>query len=216
MKTEKQSIQKSRVGRVIFRIFMILLISLFIGGTIYTVNARRVLGNQMPMPFGVGLSVVLSDSMSPTLSTNDLVIVKEAASYHVGDIVVYQRNRSSELIIHRIIEINDDQYILQGDANIGSDDPISLSEIKGKEIASVPYIGLLVRLLQSTVGKIVVIALAAYLLHRSRAKEQTEDDDKLDRIKEEIRRLKAQEEDRLNHQSDGPDPDPPADDPKPH
>lgn len=196
MKTEKQSKQKSRVGRVIFQIFMILLISLFIGGTIYTVNARRVLGNQMPMPFGVGLSVVLTGSMEPTLSENDLVIVKEADSYEINDIVVYQRG--TELIIHRLISVDGDLYTMQGDANNVPDEPVGLSVIKGKEVASVPYIGFVIRLLQTTVGKIVVIALAAFLLHRSRTKERTEDDEELDQIKDEIRKLKALEEERLD------------------
>ena len=196
MKTEKQSKPKSRVRRVIFRIFMILLISLFIGGTIYTVNARRVLGNQMPMPFGVGLSVVLTGSMEPTLSENDLVIVKEADSYEINDIVVYQRG--TELIIHRLISVDGDLYTMQGDANNVPDEPVGLSVIKGKEVASVPYIGFVIRLLQTTVGKIVVIALAAFLLHRSRTKERTEDDEELDQIKDEIRKLKALEEERLD------------------
>ncbi len=175
---------------------MILLISLFIGGTIYTVNARRVLGNQMPMPFGVGLSVVLTGSMEPTLSENDLVIVKEADSYEINDIVVYQRG--TELIIHRLISVDGDLYTMQGDANNVPDEPVGLSVIKGKEVASVPYIGFVIRLLQTTVGKIVVIALAAFLLHRSRTKERTEDDEELDQIKDEIRKLKALEEERLD------------------
>ena len=193
---EKQEKKQPRKGRIVFRIFMIALISLFLGGMIYSINARRVLHNAMPMPFGVGLSVVLTGSMEPTLSENDLVIVKEADSYEINDIVVYQRG--TELIIHRLISVDGDLYTMQGDANNVPDEPVGLSVIKGKEVASVPYIGFVIRLLQTTVGKIVVIALAAFLLHRSRTKERTEDDEELDQIKDEIRKLKALEEERLD------------------
>ena len=61
-------------------------------------------------------------------------------------------------------------------------------------IFSVPYVGLVVRLLQTTVGKLVVIALAVFLLNRSWRSERMEGDEALDQIKEEIRRLKAAEE----------------------
>ena len=53
-------------GRIFFRILMIVVISLVIGLSIYSWNARRVVGNSLPMPFGIGSSVVLSGSMEPT------------------------------------------------------------------------------------------------------------------------------------------------------
>ena len=60
---------KKKAGRLALRIVVIVLVSLILGGSVYTVNARRVLNNQMPMPFGLGSAVVLSDSMSPVLRT---------------------------------------------------------------------------------------------------------------------------------------------------
>ena len=79
-----------KTGRLIFRIALIVLLSVFIGTTVYTLNAKRVMHNALPMPFGVGSSVVLSGSMEPTLSVNDLVFIREADSYAEGDVVVYQ------------------------------------------------------------------------------------------------------------------------------
>ena len=200
MKTKAKP--KGRARRITFRILLILLISLFFGGAVYSLNARRVLGNAMPMPFGVGLSVVLSGSMEPTLSVNDLVVVHAADDYELDDIVVYQSG--TDLVIHRIVDIQDEVYILKGDANNTADEPVPLSAIKGKEIFSIPYLGLFVRLLQTTVGKIVVIALAAFLLNRSWRKERSEGDEELDRIKDEIRRLKALEEEALAAQETAP------------
>ncbi len=193
MKTKAKP--KGRARRITFRILLILLISLFFGGAIYSLNARRVLGNAMPMPFGVGLSVVLSGSMEPTLSVNDLVVVHAADDYELDDIVVYQSG--SDLVIHRIIDVQDEVYILKGDANNSADEPVAPAAIKGKAIFSIPFVGLFIRLLQTTLGKIVVIALAVFLLNRSWRKERNEGDEELDQIKDEIRRLKALEEDAL-------------------
>lgn len=214
MKTEAKP--RSRAGRILFRLLMIGLISLFLGGAVYSINARRIVGDAMPMPFGYGLSVVLSGSMEPALSVNDLVVVQAADSYEIGDIVVYQSGRS--LIIHRIVELEDGVCTPKGDANDLADEPIPLTAVKGRAIHVIPYLGLPVRLLQTTIGKIVVILLAALLLSRSWRRERTEDDEALDQIKDEIRRLKALEEAALPDAETAPAPglkDPPADeDPK--
>lgn len=191
MKTDSKA-PRGRGKRTAFRILLIAIISLFFGATVYSINARRVVGNAMPMPFGVGLSVILSGSMEPTLSVNDLVVIKSADEYAVDDIIVYQSG--NDLVIHRIIAMSEETLITQGDANNTPDEPVSISAVKGRMVASVPYVGALVRLLQTTLGKIVVIVLAAFLLTRSRQKERNEGDAELDQIKDEIRRLKALEE----------------------
>lgn len=188
MSKRKQTGKRSRGGRLALRILLILLVSVLIGCSVYSINARRVMRNALPMPFGVGSAVVLSGSMEPTLRVNDLVLVKAAEDYAVDDVVVYQSG--NDLIIHRIVEKDGETFVTQGDANNTADSPIGLSAIKGRMILSVPYIGLAIRLLQTTPGKLVLIALAILLLHRSRTKERDEDDDELDRIKAEIRRLK--------------------------
>lgn len=198
MKTEKKPAGSTK-GRIVFRVLMIALISVFLGVTVYSINSRRVLHNAMPMPFGVGLSVILSGSMEPALSVNDLVVVRTADSYDLDDIVVYQSG--SELIIHRIVAIQDGLYTTKGDANNAPDEPIDLSAIRGKEVLSIPYVGILVRMLQTTLGKLVVIALAAFFLSRSWRKERAEGDKELDQIKDEIRRLKALEEEALAKQT---------------
>ena len=186
MKRTKKTRKKR--SRLVLRLIVIVLASLFVGGGIYTINAKRVMHNLMPMPLGVGTAVVLTGSMEPALSANDLVLVRSADSYEVGDIVVYQSANS--LVIHRIVSLKGETVITQGDANNAADDPISLSAIKGKLFFSVPLIGALVRVLQTLPGILIVCILAFLLLHFSRQKEQEDDDQKLDAIKAEIRRLK--------------------------
>jgi signal peptidase len=192
MKTTDPDNKNRRTGRLIYRIVLIVLLSVFLGGSVYSLNARRVMRNALPMPFGVGASVVLSGSMEPTLSVNDLVIVRAAESYAEGDVVVYQSG--SSLVIHRIVRVEDEYVVTKGDANNTEDDPVSLSAVKGRMAFAIPFLGLPVRLLQSTLGSVLVIVLIAALVSLSWRKERAEDDKKLDDIKEEIRRLKELED----------------------
>ena len=126
-KTEKK---KFRVGAAIFRFFLILIAGLTVGLAVFSFNANRIGGNQLPMPFGYGASVVLSGSMEPALLVNDFVIVEEEENYDVGDVVVYQNGK--DLIIHRIVKKDGEEFVTRGDANNVDDDPIKLSDIKGK------------------------------------------------------------------------------------
>lgn len=172
------------------RMVLLVVISLIIGIRLYSWNAQTLAGNQMPMPFGWGISVVLSGSMEPTLSVNDLVIVHEQSDYEVGDIVVYQDGNM--LVIHEIISMDGDKVITKGEANNVADDPISASDIKGKATIHIPFIGALIRFLKTPVGFILVIAAALALFELPQLQERKRAAQEQERIKEEIKRLKGE------------------------
>ena len=181
--------------KLVLRILALALLALFLGANLY-LSLSYAGGNQLPMPFGYGMAVVLSGSMEgdapDSLSIDDLVIVKESEGYAVGDVVVYQRGRS--MTVHRIIEMDGNTLVTQGDANNAADEPIDLSIVKGKVIAHVPYVGLAVQFLKSPVGVIGVLALALFLMERSYRKEKDQGNEELEKIKAEIRRLKEEQE----------------------
>ncbi len=181
-----------KAGRIILRAFLIIIIGLTVGLTVYTWNARRMFHNEMPMPFGVGMSIVLTGSMEPTLNVNDLVIVKTADSFEVGDIVVFQQGDS--LVIHRIIEIDTEEFRIktQGDANNVDDGWISASAIKGKFSFRIPYVGVVVNALKSVPGTIAILALAALLMVRSWKNERRESEKDIEALKAEIAELKGE------------------------
>ena len=200
MATDKRA-GRGKAGRLVYRIVLIALLSVFLGTSLYSLNARRVFHDAMPMPFGIGSSVVLSGSMEPTLSVNDVAVICAAKEYKVDDIVVYQSGQN--LIIHRIIAVGEEGYVTKGDANNIDDGAIPASAIKGRMLFHVPVLGAAVRLLKTAPGALVIIALAALLIHRSWTRERAEDDRDLDRLKAEIRRLKEQEEQK---ETEGQDP----------
>ena len=74
---------------------------------------------------------VLSQSMAPTFSMGDYIIIDTAATeYNVNDIVAYLPTNSSFYIAHRIIEINGTEYTIKADAS-SLPETISIEQIVG-------------------------------------------------------------------------------------
>ena len=167
------------------------LAAVIIGMRVYAWNAENLVGNRMPMPFGYGAAVVLSGSMEPVLSVNDVIIAQKTEDYAVGDMIVYQDGGS--VVVHRVVTLDEETVQTRGDANNVADAPISREMVKGKVIAYIPGAGYVVNFLRTPVGIFVVLAAAVVLMELSYRKEKQKDDDELERIKAEIRKLKDEE-----------------------
>ncbi len=174
--------------RSIIRISLLVLLAALIGLSVYSMNARMLGGNAVPMPFGFGLTVVLSGSMEPELSVDDLLVVVAQDSYEVGDVVVFQNQRTA--VVHRIIAINGEEIITRGDANSSDDAPITLANIKGRVALAIPFVGYIVHLIKTPVGTLVLLGMAFWLLEASFKKEKAEKKNELDAIRQEIEALK--------------------------
>ena len=79
-------------------------------------------------------------SMAPTISVNDLLLLRGRESYEVGDIITYISPRGS-LVTHRVQEVSEKGYIAQGDANNIPDDEISSQRVLGQTVLVIPGIG---------------------------------------------------------------------------
>ena len=143
------------------------------------------------MPFGFGMTVVLSGSMEPELSVDDLLIVAAKDSYEVGDVVVFQTQRTA--VVHRIIAINGDEVITRGDANTADDEPITMANIKGKVVCAIPFVGYIVHLIKTPLGTLLLLGLAFWLLEASFKKDKAQKNAELDAIRQEIEALKRGE-----------------------
>lgn len=184
MKKNKQLIKS------IIRITLLVIVAVIIGVNVYMISASRLVGNTVPMPFGVGAAVVLSGSMEPELSVGDLLIIAERETYEVGDVVVYQDGRTA--VTHRIISISEGEVITRGDANNTDDNPISLEQIKGKVVFAAPLVGYAVNVIKTPLGTVCILALAIFLLERSFHVEKEKSREELDYIKAEIEKIKQQ------------------------
>lgn len=184
-------LKMSKSLKTAIRITLLVLVALVVGLNVYGINASRLAGDPVPMPFGVGSAVVLSGSMEPAVSVGDLLIISEWNNYQVGDIVVYQSGRIA--VTHRIVSISGDEVITRGDANNAEDEPISLERIKGKVVMIIPCVGYLVNIIKTPLVTLAIIALAVFLMERSFRVEKEKDDQQLKDIKAEIEKMKREQ-----------------------
>ena len=180
---------KSKI-KTVARILLLIAVAAAVGFGVYSINAERLMGNALPMPFGFGSAVVLSGSMEPALSAGDLLLVVPSDVYEVDQIVVYQDGRS--LVVHRILRFEGENAITMGDANDTEDAPVPLSAIKGKVVFGLPLVGYAVNLLKTPIGILCVLGAAIFLMERSFRKEKDGKQAQLRAIREEIEQLKNQ------------------------
>lgn len=88
---------------------------------------------------------VVSCSMFPFYNRGDMLLIAGDKTPQIGDIIIYDVAGYNYPIIHRIIKINEDgTYQTQGDRNNGQlpfEKSIQSSQIKGKALFKMPYIG---------------------------------------------------------------------------
>ena len=181
--------RRKRVGTVL-RLLLLTLCGGVLGLTLYGANAGRLVGDSLPTPFGYGAASVLSGSMEPRLSKGDLILVKVTGDYTLRDVVVYQDG--NDLVVHRIVAVEGEQVITQGDANHTPDDPIPVTCIKGEVVASVPWLGALAQWIKTPLGTVLVLGAAVLLLEIPRRREKQDHLKEQERIKDEIRRLQEE------------------------
>ena len=94
------------------------------------------------------IASITSGSMWPSLKKGDLILIKGIdgkEEIKVGDIVVYKNPKG--FTIHRVIEMNEETFVTQGDANNVEDSPVRYEEIIGKPLTindkpfRIPFLG---------------------------------------------------------------------------
>ena len=182
---------KKNGKRLLIRAILAVVISLTVGIGVYSWNSEAIMHDPMPMPFGVGATVVLSGSMEPVLSKDDLVLVRKTDQYDVGDVVVYSSGGIA--VIHEIVEIDGDTVTTAGRANGGvKDDPIPMDSIKGEAVFVIPHVGLVINIIKTPLVTAAILALACLLLVRSYRKDGEERQQTLEEIRRQIEDLKKQ------------------------
>lgn len=98
-----------------------------------------------PITFGglFGGVIVSGQSMEPTMIAGDLVLIRRTAEVDVGDVVVYRPEvQPNARVIHRIIDRDGPELVLQGDNNSWIDPfDVVVDDVEGIAIATVPRVG---------------------------------------------------------------------------
>ncbi len=77
--------------------------------------------------------------MAPTITTNDLIIVKITKNVDVDDVITY--TDGDILVTHRVISKTSQGFVTKGDANNEKDKQIMSDQVVGKVIKIVPNMG---------------------------------------------------------------------------
>ena len=107
--------------------FLVLLVIV----SVYTFVATDIMKKDYANIFGYTYFVVASGSMSSEIEVDDIVFVKITDKVKLNDVVTYKSNDGA-IITHRLISMNNNKYILKGDANNMADEPINKGQIIGK------------------------------------------------------------------------------------
>jgi signal peptidase I len=107
-------------------------------------------------------------SMEPGYHSGDLVIVRKAPAYQVGDVVTYRDAEMGAFVIHRIIGLEQGQFILKGDNNswIDAYHPTH-AEIAGKQWIYAPRAGRAMQWLRKPINLSLTIFLLGVVLMSS-------------------------------------------------
>ncbi len=168
----------------------LLIVALVLGFSVYTWNAKYLVGDPMPMPLGAGVSVVLTGSMEPELYAGDVVVIRKSMDIAVDDIVVFVQDNM--LVIHRVKEINGTEVTTKGDANNGTDAPVSMEDIKGELWFKIPGAGGVVNAVRHPITVLLVAGVALFLSEWAYKREKKKIPDDIAAIRKEIEQLKQQ------------------------
>ena len=107
--------KRKRILKAAARGVLAVVLCVVVYAVVFSVVVKIKDKNSMPMPFGFGATLVMSGSMEPEISVNDLVFVEKPGELHVGDVILY--NSGESRVLHRIVDINGDTVTTKGDAN---------------------------------------------------------------------------------------------------
>jgi signal peptidase len=163
MKDRESNKSLSRVALVICILLLPIIVAnltIIIGSFLHPDEVPGFLGYK---PF-----IVLSDSMLPTISSGDLVLVKEVdvEKLEQGDVIAFREGTS--VVTHRIVEVMNEgdakRFRTKGDNNNVADPLLVRPEmVEGVYLFAMPGFGKAAVFIQTPVGMTLVIALPLIL-----------------------------------------------------
>lgn len=168
-KIKEKTKNKKKILEYVITVAMVAILSVLAITAIN--NTRR--GNRSI--FGLQLYVVLSGSMSPTIKTGSVIILKPVEPEKIvqGDIITFSSKwNSNSLTTHRVVKVDNEKglnFITKGDGNKVQDaNPTYSENIKGKVILWIPYAGYIINFLKTPIGfsMITIIILLLIVINK--------------------------------------------------
>lgn len=129
---------------------------------------------------GIVPYVVLSGSMEPTIDTGSICLINKNVNIKnvkEKDIIAFKL-QDGTLVTHRVVEITDEGIVTKGDNNEDVDSNlINKNNYVGKNIFWIPKVGYVVKVFQTTKGKmigftlIILLFISGFLFGEDKKKE---------------------------------------------
>lgn len=150
-----------KFGKILSTIICIIIL-FFIVFNITLIVESYINPDELPSFLGIKSFVIVSESMEPTIITNDVIFIVDTSkeNLEVGDIISF---RTGDYInTHRIVRIEEqngeDVYITKGDNNSNEDrTPVKFQDIEGKYLFRLPKIGKITEMLKSRITLVVLL-----------------------------------------------------------
>ena len=127
------------VVKIVSKLFSTLLF-IVLGICIYLFISLNILSNSYASFFSHTLFQIGSNSMAPTITTNDLILVKITKNVDVDDVITYKDG--DILVTHRVISKTGHGFVTKGDANNTTDKQIGKDQVVGKVVKVLPNMGI--------------------------------------------------------------------------
>ena len=91
---------------------------------------------------GTSYAIIVGSSMEPELHRGDLAVVRKQSVYRAGDVVLYDSSELGSKVLHRIVRVEGDRFVLKGDNNSFLDpERVTEEQIVGSLWTSAPAVG---------------------------------------------------------------------------
>jgi signal peptidase I len=109
-------------------------------------------------------AILEGTSMEPSLNAGDLALVRPADDVRRGDVVLYESDNLRAHVLHRIVRVDGDRFVLKGDNNdfLDSERP-SADAVKGRLWLVIPNAGAALAWLHDPLHSALVVFPLAFL-----------------------------------------------------
>lgn len=159
-------VKKDKI-KIIQSIIYFLIILFILYNAIFLINTSISKKDYFKL-FGISLFCMENDLMDNEINKNDLVIIKEVQSKDLqeGDIIAYEINE--KIRINKIIDMKN-EYTTKSNKNYYPDiEKIKINDIVGKKVINIPFLGKVIKILQSKIFSVFSIIFMIFVFFYNR------------------------------------------------
>ncbi len=150
-------LQKIKFKRVVLNFIYAIIVICILYNVIFSINTSISKKEYFKL-YGISLFCMKTDLMKDDISKNDLIIVKEVEDKDLqdGDIIAYEVN--GKIRINKIMYYEQEEYTTKSNKNYYPDiEKTAINKIVGKNIVNIPFLGLVLELLQSKIASVFTL-----------------------------------------------------------